>query len=157
MITLTEFPESFTMESVHMQCIEGFVVLMYSKTCGSATLTMLDIFYSQMAVVPLTVFRQPRQHSSNMLRGLCFKLVLSGSSQPLVTRKSMSLINGDGNRISTSSNGSHSGPPWLMQARLVPSSCTVDTQNHAGAIVMQQGKHSLHATVQVRGWLPKQR
>ena len=37
MITLTEAPESFTMESVHMQCIERFVVLMYSKSCGSAT------------------------------------------------------------------------------------------------------------------------
>jgi len=34
---LNEAPESFTMESVHMQCIERFVVLMYSKTCGSAT------------------------------------------------------------------------------------------------------------------------
>ena len=30
-------PESFTMEYVHMQCIERFIVLMYSKTCGSAT------------------------------------------------------------------------------------------------------------------------
>ena len=37
MMTLTEAPESFTMEYVHMQCIERFVVLMYSKTCGSAT------------------------------------------------------------------------------------------------------------------------
>ena len=110
MITPTEAQESVTMKSVHMQCIERFVVLMYSKTCGSATVTMLGTIYSQMAVVPLTVFRQPRQHSLNMLRGLCAKLVLSGSSQPLVTRKSLSLINVDGNRISTSSNGSHSGP-----------------------------------------------
>ena len=39
MITLTEVPESFTMEYVHMQCIERFVVLMYSKTCGSATVS----------------------------------------------------------------------------------------------------------------------
>ena len=37
MITLTEAPESFTIEFVHMQCIERFVVLMYSKTCSSAT------------------------------------------------------------------------------------------------------------------------
>jgi len=74
-----------------------------------------------------------------MLRGLCSKLVLSGSSQPLVTRKSLPLINGDGNRISTASNGSHSGPLWLTQARLVPSSCTVDAQNHAGEIVNAAG------------------
>ena len=37
MVTLTEDPHSVTLESVHMQCIERFVVLMYSKTCGSAT------------------------------------------------------------------------------------------------------------------------
>ena len=37
MTTLTEHPESFTLESVHMQCIERFVVLIYSKSCGSAT------------------------------------------------------------------------------------------------------------------------
>ena len=37
MITLTEAPDSFTMESVYMQCIERFTVVMYSKTCGSAT------------------------------------------------------------------------------------------------------------------------
>ena len=37
MVTLTEDPHSFTLESVHMQRIERFVVLMYSKTCGSAT------------------------------------------------------------------------------------------------------------------------
>ena len=142
MITLTEAPESFTIESVHMQCIERFVVLMYSKTCGSATVNDArhHVFSKLMAVVLLTVFRQPRQHSSNMLRGLCSKLVLSGSSQPLVTRKSLSLINGDGNRISTSSNGSHSGPPWLTQARLVPSSCTVDAQNNSGGIVNAVGQ-----------------
>jgi len=37
MLTLTEDPHSFTLESVHMQRIEWFVVLMYSKTCSSAT------------------------------------------------------------------------------------------------------------------------
>ena len=141
MITLTEPPESFTMESVHMQCIERFVVLMYSKTCGSAT--MVSTIYSQMEVVPLTVFRQPRQHSSNMLRGLCSKLVLSGSSQSLVTKKSLSLINVDWNRISTSSNGAQSGPPWLTQARLVPSSCIVDAQKHGGGIVNAAGRTGL--------------
>jgi len=140
LITLNEAPESFTMEYVHMQCIERFVVLMYSKTCSSATVNDAGTIYFQMEVVPLTVFRQPRQHSSNMLRGLCSKLVLSGSSQSLVTRKSLSLINGDGNKISTTSNGFHSGPHWLTQARLVPSSCTVDAQNHAGRIVNAAGQ-----------------
>ena len=37
MTILTDHPELFTLESVHMQCIERFVVNMYSKTCGSAT------------------------------------------------------------------------------------------------------------------------
>ena len=37
MIALTEDLESFMLESVHMHCIERFVVLMYSKMCGSAT------------------------------------------------------------------------------------------------------------------------
>ena len=37
MVILTEDLHSFTLESVHMQRIERFVVLMYSKTCGLAT------------------------------------------------------------------------------------------------------------------------
>ncbi len=37
LISLMEDPESFSLVSVHMQRIERFVVLMYSKTCGSAT------------------------------------------------------------------------------------------------------------------------
>ena len=44
MITLTEAPESFTREYVHMQCIERFVVLMYSKTSATVNDTRHHLF-----------------------------------------------------------------------------------------------------------------
>ena len=139
MITLTEVPESFTMESVHMQCIERFVVLMYSKSCGSATVNdarhrLFSNGSRSLDSIPPTQATLFEHVKRSLLQ------VLSGSSQSLVTKKSQSLINGDGNRISTTSNGSHSGPPWLTQARLLPSSCTVDAYNHAGGIVNAAGQ-----------------
>ena len=78
-----------------------------------------------------------------MLKGLYFRLVLSGNSQINVIRKSLSSINGDGNRTSRVSNGFHIGPLWLMQARHVPSSYTVNVPNHAGVTVNAAGQVSV--------------
>ena len=37
LIALTNYPECLTLESVHMERIERFVVLVYSKTCVSSS------------------------------------------------------------------------------------------------------------------------
>ncbi len=137
---------------------------MYRKTSGSAMSMMLGTISSPMAVV------HSKRHSSNISRDACFKpvwgwlpeqwwqMTCTISSQLLVTRQSQSLMNGDGNMMSAANNDYLSGPPPLMQVRLVPSSCTVDARNRGGGgeRCMLQGRPSLHNTMPVWGWLPEQ-
>jgi len=95
---------------------------------------MLDIISSLLAVVHLKIFLQPGQLSSNMWKGLYFKLASSGSNQPPVTRRSLCFMNGDGNMMSTARDGSLCGPRFLTPVKHAPSYCTVDALRNAGEI-----------------------
>ncbi len=141
---------SVVLYSVHLQCIERTDVLI-SKTCGSATVTD-----ARHRLFSNDSHQRPRLPSSNISRGTYCKPLSSGSSQPLATRQSLCLVNRDGNRMSTASNGFLSGPLSPTQVWLVPSSYTVAARNVQGQLKELQGTPSLHGIVQQRGWLPKQ-
>ncbi len=125
-------------------------MLMYRKTSGSATVNDAGHHLFSNGSCSLIVFFQPKRHSSNISQDACVKPVSYGSSQLLVTRQSQSLMNGDGNMMSAANNDYLSGPPSLMQARLVPFSCTVDARKRVeGEIYMLQDRPLLHSNMPV--------
>ena len=50
LIALTNDQECLTLESVHMERIERFVVFMYNKTCACSKVMMPAIIYYSLAV-----------------------------------------------------------------------------------------------------------
>ena len=157
MITLTEPPESFTMESVHMQCIERFVVLMYSKTCGSAT--MVSTIYSQMEVVPLTVFRQPRaalfEHVKRSLLQASFIWKQSTTCHQEIPVFDKCGLEQDKHIKQWRPIWTTLADPSKACSLLLHCRCTKAWRGNCKC--SRQDRPSLPATVQVRGWLPKQR
>ena len=127
------------MESVHMQCIERFFVLMYSNTCSSATVNdarhhLFSNGCRSINSIPATGNLFEHVQSSLLQASFIWK-------QSITCHQEIPVFDKWGwEQDSTIGNGSHSGPHWLTQARLVPSSCTVDAQNHTGRIVNAAGQ-----------------
>ena len=140
MITLTEAPESFTMESVHMQCIERFVVLMYSKTCSSATVNDArhHLFSNDSRSINSIPATQTAlfEHVKRSLLQASFIW-----KQSITWHQEIPVFDKWG--WEQDKHNKHWLPFWTTLAdasKAFPSSCTVDAQNHAGRIVNAVGQ-----------------
>lgn len=130
LVALSNDPSLFNLESDHMQRLERFVVLMYSKTCGVDRIN--EARYRLFTTGKKTLDNIPPTQAALVehIKRALLQACSSGARPHLRIKKYLISVNGDGTETAMVL-GYHTGPPLRTAARPVLSCCTVGVQSRA--------------------------
>ena len=98
-LELSDNPDSFTIDSIHMQRLERFHVIMYSKSCSAATVNQARQQLFSHGLRSLEAIPPSQAALFEHLRGQSFRHVSFGGRLQHVTRWSLTSAHGDGSSM----------------------------------------------------------